>query len=791
MSKLTKVSIAFGSTVVFLLVTLSIFVKVMVTPERIRGNLLPLLEEALQRKVEIGRIDIGFLTGVSLSNLQIYRRSASGVFISVESISLHYKFSALLTGDLVIDQVLLEAPMIVVIRKPDGKFNFSDLLTDTQEKPVADDVDTEKDKLNSPSVSALNLLINKLSIRGGKLLYIDRSLNSKSPYRYALNQLDFQAEQIVLDRPFPIELQAELSGSKIAISGNYDISKQSGDLDIQLVTLDLMQFAPYFRQALPGKLGSAELALNLEVQFQSQQIDSKGNVQLGKLDLVLNDYPDAAVKQASLGVDYALSYDISQQRLDMSTFFVDFNDTVISVEGSVDLAASEPLLDLAILFDKLDLRNLLKGVPDGLTKSLQPYSLAGQVNGRIELLGAPSTGAKLVKSANIKLIDVQATLDALRAGADGEIIYADQQVKADELLLKVADQQVSLSFNATDLFGDTIKGEFSLAADQLDLNSVLPEKAERKTDTRLPSMEREPTVADEIGPFDIPVAMVGTLSVDKLIYKQLALDQVHADLVLQDNHFKINQLRSGIAGGELLASADIDLGVKGLKYHGQMKLDQSQLVSLVSGLVPQAEQSISGLLQWQNNFSGQGTIPDRLLKTLQVKGAMLLQQGEITGSPLLEQLALFLGLPDLEILSFDLLETRYDLRNGLANLSGQFDSSKAKLKPQGTVGVDGALNMKLDARIAPELMQNMGVKIALQEAVSDKDGWGILPLLIRGSVNSPKISFDAQALQQQAVRQVKEKATKSLLDKIAPNGGAEQQPVRQLLEGTLNRLFGN
>jgi AsmA protein len=197
------------------------------------------------------------------------------------------------------------------------------------------------------------------------------------------------------------------------------------------------------------------------------------------------------------------------------------------------------------------------------------------------------------------------------------------------------------------------------------------------------------------------------------------------------------------------------------------------------------------LLQWQNNFSGRGTIPDNLLRSLQVNGLLQLQQGQIAGSPLMEQLAVFLGIPDLKILSFEALESRYDLRDGLAKLSGQLNSSKARLTPEGTVGVDGALNLKLDARLAPELMQKIGVKTGLKQAVSDKDGWGMLPLAIKGTLNSPKIAFDAAALQKQAAQKVKEEATKKLLEKLAPEGDPAQEPVKQLLEGTLNKLFGN
>lgn len=786
MSKFAKIWIAVGGTIVFLLVTLSLLVKVVVTPEKVRENLIPFAEKALQRKIDIGLIDIGIFSGVSLSDLSVQKKQVPGVFISVKTLSLHYKLLALLTGDLVIDKILLESPNIEVERSADGKFNFSDLLS--SESTTATDVNSENNSFSGSS--AFDLLISKVLVTDGELHFIDRLHSSKSPYRFDFHQFNFQASQITLEKAFPIDLSAEMDGSKINISGRFDLSQKSGDLDLQLSSLDLVKFAPYYRKSLPGNLGSASLTLNLEAQLKPQAIESKGKLTLENLDLTLNDLPDAALEQAKLGIDYSLKYDLQTQKLDISTLLVDFNDIVIGAEGGVDLAGSDPNLSLSLLFDQLDLRTLFKGLPRGLTNDLQSYSLAGKLKGRVSLAGKLSQGLKFLKNAEIDLIDVNASVDNLRTGISGNIHYANQQAVAEKLVLSLADQEVLIDFKVSHLLSDIIRGEFNISATQLDLNRLLPEAAaSAQNSSQEAAGAKSQTVAEDIGPFNLPIDMTGKLRVGKLIYKKLDLNQVQADLALKNNHLRIEQLRSAVAGGEFVANSDIDLGVKGLKYQGQMKLDQSNLLTLVSGLVPQADQSVSGLLRWQNNFSGRGTIPNNLLQSLQVKGLMNLQKGEISGSPLLEQIAIFLGIPDLKILSFDNFESRYDLRDGLANLSGQLDSSKAKFKPEGTVGVDGALDMKLGARIAPELMQKLGVKTGLKQSVSDQDGWGILPLVVRGNLSEPKISFDVDALQQQATSKAKEEAKKKLLDELVPTGKKEHVPVKQLLEGTLNRLF--
>ena len=633
------------------------------------------------------------------------------------------------------------------------------------------------------------------------MLFIDRLKNAKSPYRYSLSQLNLQAKQITLDKSFPVKFSALLNGSKIDLAGAYTIDKKSGDFDLQLAPLDLMQFSPYFRAALPGKLGSAVLDLNLEVQLMADKVTSKGKVFLDKLDLVLKDLPDAALTQAALKVDYAINYDINRQSLDISTLLIDLNGIALGAEGSVQLAGEEPQLTASLLLDNFDLRKLSQGLPAGLVRELQQYSLAGLVAGKVDLAGRLSAGAKLLKGARFKLDQVQASVAGLRAGISGTVNYAEQVAQADKLALSIDDQKALLSFKVSDLLGALMRGKFQIEADSLDLNRIIPASGGENSTinktagsspaaSKLPPVERQKTVAEDIGPFDIPAEMNGTLTVNRLLYKQLSMTRVQADMLLKNNHLVISKLRSDIGGGELLANTDIDLGVKGLAYSGQLNLGQSNLVALVSGLFPQAQQSVSGLLEWQNNFSGRGTLPENLLKQLQVKGAVRVGKGKVTGSPLLEQFSSLLGNPDLKVLSFNEFTGNYNLQNGVANLAADLDSSKTKLRPQGTIGVDGVMDLKLAARVAPELMSNLGAIKGLKQFMTDAEGWGVFPLKIKGTLNQPKISYDDKELQKLASERATQEVSDQLLKKLGVDPVAENVPAKQLLEGTLKKLFG-
>ena len=710
LSKGNKIAIGIVAGLLALIVVVTVLIKVVVTPEKVRGNLLPLAENYLHRKVDVGDIQIGFFSGVSLTDFRVQNKQGTDDFISVKSLQLDYKLLPLLKGKLVIDQVLLENPQIRVVREPNGRFNFSDLQTKKEKTGagLSGKADSE------PRDSSFDLLVNLVSIKGGELLFIDRLLNPKAPYRYQIEKLNFQADSITFDQSFPLALSAVLNGSRVAVAGRFNITAQSGDFDLQLHALDIAKFSPYYRDSLPGKLESALLTVNLEAQFQPQGVTSKGMVQIDDVDLFLTDLPEAALQKSALGVNYSLSYDGAKQLLDLSTLLINLNGAALGAEGLVDLNEAEPKLSMALSLDQLNLRTLVDALPQGLSRDLHKFSIAGTVNGHVTVSGKPSDGIKLLESADLELFDVVASVEKLRSAVSGRLHYADQRVTSQKLVLSVGDQQIDIDVKLNDLLQEVVRGKINVTAKQFDLNPFMPAESSASQPQRKPLARRgQPSVVQDIGPFDLPLDISGDIQIGKLLYKGVTLDNVLAEFTLKDNQLKISQLRSGISGGELRASSDVDLGVKGLAYQGKLTLAQSNLSPLISGLLPTAKQNVSGLMQWQNSFSGRGTIPDNLLRSLQLNGLLNLRRGQITGSPILQQLALFLGMPELKILSFEAFEGRYDLRNGLAQLSGGLNSSKAKLLPSGTVGVDGRLDLKLDARLALELMQKPGAKAGL------------------------------------------------------------------------------
>ncbi len=820
MSRLTKISLVIFGVMIVLALIVGILVKTLVTPQKIRNTLVPLAERSLNRKVTLGDIHIGLFSGVSLSDLQVRQRKGGKNFIAIKSMDLHYRFLPLLTGKVLIDHISLVQPVIIVTKYPNGTYNFSDLLGNKvagskEQTMQAKQTAPTKTKPQAQPKASLNLLVSTISLTGGHLLFIDQDKPGRTLSRYSLDNLSLEAKQITLNKPFPVELSASLNGAKIALSGSYDVKNQSANFNLKLDQLDVTEFSPYFSKSLPGRLGSGALSLKVKGDITPGIVKAKGKVTLDKIDLSLKDLPMADMRQAKLEIDSSLSYKMTDKTLKFSSLLLKFNDIPVRTVGNISLSGKEPNMTMALFLDDLDLQKLNQGLPARMAANIKDYNLSGQVNALVELAGKPSSGLRLLRKADLRFKNVRANFKGIQTGINGNIDFSGQQVQAKKMALNLADQPVDFSFAAKDVFSKHITGNFQVQADTLDFNNLLknseekasvpdasaekPEAAQtaRKSPNQdsaaaQPAPQEKIKPPKEIGPFAIPAEISGTIIVNKGVYKQLPIDHIKVGVLLQDNHLRISQADCGLAGGTLRASTDLDMGVKGFTYNGKLDLNNLQLAVLDNGLFPDSDQRVTGILNSKNTFTGHGTVPESLLKAMQVTGLTTITQGQVTGSPMVNALTNFLGLQNFDKLEFDSMQSRYVMQNAVVSLNGGLDSPKLKLAPQGTVAINGPINLGLNARLAPEIMSQLSSDNNLKQAMTDDNGWGIMPLKLVGTMKSPRIALDSNALQKQAVGKARQELQKQLLKKISPDKTDQKADKnKQLLDSALKGLFGN
>ncbi len=133
MKKWTKILSVVVILLVALVVGLVVLANVLITPERVKETLLPLAEENLNRKIDLGNIEVSLFSGIEIHGLTVYEQDGNDVFVSTDLVRLKYQLLPLLAMKVVVDEVRLERPSIRVVRFNDGQFNFSDLLTPSRQ----------------------------------------------------------------------------------------------------------------------------------------------------------------------------------------------------------------------------------------------------------------------------------------------------------------------------------------------------------------------------------------------------------------------------------------------------------------------------------------------------------------------------------------------------------------------------------------------------------------------------------------------------------------------------------
>lgn len=791
MSRRVRIAIYLVTILVGVLIGAVLLVRTQVTPERVKSALVPRVESLLSRPVSLGNIEVGLFSGIHMTDLRIGQRAAEGTLIAVKALDLRYRFWPLLTGRLVVDRILLSEPHLQLYRDAAGDLNVVDLKNRFAQSTEQGPTERSAADLSFSAPGPVKLLVRSLRLEGGSISFHDRFSNPKSPYRYELTDVRLEARDLTLDKGFPVDCSLRLNGTPLDISGQYNVQQGTGDLLVHLQPLDFIPFAPYYRDLLPGRLRQGSLAARLEVEVAPGRVLSKGHVELQQSDLLFAALPEAPFRDVDLEVDYALTFERDARHLRFSTLLVDYNGLRGEAELDVDLRSEDPFLVAQIELQQLDLRQLFQQMPQPLIRRYEQFSPAGLLDARLELRGRLSSGPALLERAALQLIDVRISNERLRAGISGELNYAEQTLKSDNLDLEYAGQQAQLSMLLGDPLSRPLRGEFTLTSRRLDLSGLLSaERSPEPSGQTAQELDRPHSSAtadmkDEIGPFRVPVELSGRVAVERLDYRGLSVEQLQAAVHLSENRLQIARLEGRLAGGVLRGQGRVRLDQPGLAYQGEFSLSEAQLSGLVGGPAPQLANTLSGGLDWQSRVSGRGTRLADLQRHLAMEGDFTLREGRLQEFRLLDGLAGFLGSDALRTLNFDDVHGNYRLADGQVQVNTALKGPQIELDPHGLIGLDGRLELRATARLAPELMDKLVASSDFRNLFADDRGWGEIPLQVTGRLQKPRFGFDQEALKARARNQVK----KQIRQQLVPPDAPQAPPLRQMLDDTLNRLF--
>jgi hypothetical protein len=284
----------------------------------------------------------------------------------------------------------------------------------------------------------------------------------------------------------------------------------------------------------------------------------------------------------------------------------------------------------------------------------------------------------------------------------------------------------------------------------------------------------------------------GVITIGNVLYDQLQLTNVKSNVTLDHGLIKMAPINAGLYGGTLGGNVVVDTRPTPVTYTVQTKLsgvDANKLLSSVSNL----KQTLFGVLAANANTKfmttpngGSSEVAKSLNGTLDID----LQKGRLAGIDMLNQLASigkFLNVTKASepFTNIAKLTGNFIVRNGVAhtdNLTAAIDG--------GTLGAKGdvdlanqTINMAATAVLSSQMAQQVGgtgIGGYLSTALANSKGELVMPVLITGNLNSPRVAPDTKTIAQMKLNNVMPTLTNpSSLTGIlgAITGKQQQQPA--------------
>ncbi len=695
-----KIFIALVGSGCLVFVALLVVAKVMITPERVRAAVVPLVEESLERNLQLGEIDISIFSGIVLNDLVLTERESAEPFVAVEKAVLRYRLWPLFLLKVEVDELRLERPTVHLTRLRDGSFNFSD-LTESSEATV-----TEKPIQNTASeTSPVGVYVSEIVIVDGLLVFVDQA--EEKAVQQTLSALNLTVKDFSLTEPFQFSLDTDWNGNEIALTGQFDLD---------------------------------DLAADLSARLNAIQIEVKG-------DLL------AEAKGDRLRVEISLPA----------------------------TAVSE----------------LLGSIPTELGALPDMSGLTGQIAAEVILDGLVSDPTNLLRTGRIDLNNITAVTKFTENSLNGTVMLERKSLQTDNLVLRINDQALDVYVEVRNFMQQPLQADFTMHSSRIDLDSFIPvTEGSPQTKTSPEPVVQSAVQPVELGPFDLPVEINGTVEIEQLLYHGLPMQDFTVHLALKNNKLTFERLSMSVAGGRLEQSGQVDLGVQGLRYNNQSSLQNVQLNPVVKALQPELAKSLFGVVSGQINMRGAGTLESSIKNNLRGDGDFTLHQAKLTNMPALDSAAILLNMPEIREIVIDDGQATFKVAKSLLSIDLKSKGPLFKLTTAGTIALDGQLGLKAHLFMSPQLSGKLDKKGLLRNILVGKDGWASVPLRVKGHHSSPQVSLDMRLLQKQAAQGAIDSLADRLLKKARGSNkesetGQKDDLTKKLIDGALKGLFGN
>lgn len=436
--------------VIVILIVIVLILPFVINVNTFRPRIESELTNALGRKVTVGNMSLSLWSGsLAADNIAIAEDPSFGSepFVKAESLNVGVNVLPLIMSkNLQVRNITLTKPQVMLLRTPDGKWNFSSIGSTVPEnggttgqpgnapsaqtppqgttgktqaahnQPATAPAPSPENKSSSEQGLEQNLSVGELNIRGGQITVADT--NSPSKNRVYSN-VDVSVKNFSFSSQFPFTVSGNLPGG-----GNMKLDGTGGPINRGDTSLTPIQAKVSVNQLDIAKSGFIDASSGFSgtvnfagtVESDGTKARSMGDATAEHLKLS----PKGQPAQRTVAMKYATSYELQKETGQLTQGDVSVGKASAKLSGSFNLHGQVAVVNMKLNADGMpvdDLETLLPAMGVSLPSgsSLQGGTLTSDltINGPVNALVI--TGP--VKLANTKLagFDMGSKLSAISA----------------------------------------------------------------------------------------------------------------------------------------------------------------------------------------------------------------------------------------------------------------------------------------------------------------------------------------------------------------------------------------
>jgi uncharacterized protein involved in outer membrane biogenesis len=791
-----KILIGIVVGIILLIIAATVVVKLVFTKEKLMAMLVPRIETALKRKVEIQDVSVSIWRGlgVDVNGMKVLNPPGFNqpTLLQFDQLQVRVKFLPLLHKRIEISKLILKDPVINLEKTPAGVSNYADLTESKGGKII------------------LPIAFDQMEIKNGEIHYQD-SQGGKEIYLHHLDQsarlsLDEKMEnasvvgkitvpQIELSLP---DYKGKLPPLTLSIEHDVNLNMPGDWLDVKSIKIGIAKI----EMEVKGKIENISTVPVLNLVVESNEIPMSDLIAslpqteaslVSKLKLSGDMKITALFKGATKGeqpLQARGKIELNNVKVDFSGVPESFNmpyGEVNFTNQSLNFYTSQAKLgqapvELKVVVDNFSDPNLTAELKAKLNLAMvseivqmpEKTSLAGNADINVKASGKIKKAVKTMGpegmnvSGQLQLSNVEATTPTLGvpvSNLNATFSFQKGNVDIPNLSLSLGKSSLTLQGKVNGgiqyfLFkqGEKPLLEFSMNSPLLDLDEILPPSPETKPGEKTAS-------ADTILPLP-NIDVDGQISIQKTIFRQVELTDLSAKVEVKDGVLHLDNVASKVYSGSVGGKVTCDLNdIEQIPYNIDVTVNQIEANDFLSRFTG-FDNHLYGKLNMTADFSGKGNELTDLQKTLIAKGKVTFTDGKLVNWDILNKIASFLKMDSFKEQQIKTLWNVFRIENSRV----WFDDFSAvtqdgDYKLTGSVGLDGSLDYKLNAVLSPVLSTKFDALGSFSNYLKNDQGRVVLDIKIKGPVTNPEFYLDTSQPQEKLKQDVKEKTQEQLKEK--------------------------